>query len=149
MEWEDIKRVGRDSSLLDKPGLEKKAIKVISALITSLPKTHNYRVIYMRRPIEEIVVSQKKMLDHRGTAKEGAKSDKLGSELDSHAKSILRFMRRQPETFQILEVDYPTLVSNPEKIVGQIIEFIGPERLPHPEKLAGAIQRDLYRNKAT
>jgi tetratricopeptide (TPR) repeat protein/arylsulfatase A-like enzyme len=147
LEWEEIKRIGQDPSLLDAPDLDKKAIKVISALLTSLPKVHNYRVIYMRRPISEIVASQEKMLQHRGKSEEAVDSKQIASTLKSHAESTLRFLRNQPETFQLLELDYPSLVTNTEEIVGRVAEFLGSDLLPHPERLASAVRKDLYRNK--
>ena len=43
-----------------------KAVKVISALLKHLPADEQYRVIFIRRNIDEILASQRKMLIHRG-----------------------------------------------------------------------------------
>src|SRR5919108_6386357 len=43
-----------------------KAVKIISFLLTWLPETYDYRVIFMDRDIEEILRSQSKMLVSRG-----------------------------------------------------------------------------------
>jgi hypothetical protein len=147
LEWEAIKRIDREPGLLDEPNLDRKAIKVISALLPSLPKVHNYRLIYMHRPIPEIVASQAKMLTHRN--KTGAEGDtkQIATALQSHAEATLKFVRSQSSTFQLLEVDYPSFVANPEENVQRIAEFLGPDLLPHPERLAGAVRKDLHRNK--
>src|SRR5688572_8193898 len=45
-----------------------KVVKVISALLEYLPKEYQYKIIFMERDWRETLVSQKKMLDHRGQA---------------------------------------------------------------------------------
>ena len=39
-----------------------KAVKVISYLLKSLPPTFNYKVVFIRRDLEEVLASQRKML---------------------------------------------------------------------------------------
>ena len=43
-----------------------KVIKVISALLESLPTEYNYKIIFMEREMMEILASQRKMLERRG-----------------------------------------------------------------------------------
>ena len=145
-EWEAIKRIKQEPDLLDEPDLEKKAIKVISALLPALPRVHNYRVIYMKRPVAQIVASQAKMIAHRGKKME-TETQEMTSALQTHSETTLEFLRNQSKTFQVLEVDYPTLVANPEDAISHIAEFLGPDVLPHPEKLAGAVRSELHRNR--
>src|SRR5512136_2813877 len=45
-----------------------KGIKVISYLLKSLPADLNYKVLFIRRDLDEILASQKKMLARRGEA---------------------------------------------------------------------------------
>ncbi len=47
-----------------------KGIKVISYLLKSLPPQFNYRVVFIRREIEEVLASQRKMLARRGETEE-------------------------------------------------------------------------------
>src|SRR5262245_65195845 len=42
-----------------------KALKVISFLLKDLPDDNYYRVIFMRRDLDEVIASQNKMLDRR------------------------------------------------------------------------------------
>src|SRR5262249_12416728 len=72
-EWEPIKQIGKKSELLDQDGLDGCAIKCISMLLQQLPIKHNYKVIFMTRPIQEVVASQRKMIERMGT--EGANLD--------------------------------------------------------------------------
>ena len=47
-------------------GARGKVVKVISALLKHLPPGEQYRVVFVRRNMPEILASQRKMLIHRG-----------------------------------------------------------------------------------
>ena len=69
LEWERIKQLPKDPGcILEAEG---KAVKVISRLLLSLPERHEYRVIFMQRPLPEVLASQEVMLRNRGTATPG------------------------------------------------------------------------------
>ena len=63
-----------------------KAVKIVSSLVTWLPETYNYQVIFMRRNLDEVIASQNKMLVrprhaagfHPGPAGQGALCDARG-----------------------------------------------------------------------
>ena len=60
LEWEQIKQLPKDPSLM--AHAEGKVVKVISQLLLALPDGHDYRVIFMQRPLPEILKSQDEML---------------------------------------------------------------------------------------
>ena len=62
-EDERIKNLKEDNSWLDE--LNDKAIKIISLLLYHLPKTKEYKIIFMLRDMKEILSSQKKMLERQ------------------------------------------------------------------------------------
>ena len=64
-EWERIKQLPKDPLCIAEA--EGKAVKVISLLLMSLPEGHEYRVIFMQRPIPEVLASQDVMMRNRGT----------------------------------------------------------------------------------
>src|SRR5437588_5987682 len=65
LEWERIKQLPKDPSLIAEA--EGKVVKVISQLILSLPSGHEYRIIFMQRPLPEVMASQDEMRRRRGT----------------------------------------------------------------------------------
>ncbi len=72
LEWERIKQLPNDPSCIAEG--ESKVVKVISRLLLSLPVGYDYRIIFMQRPLPEVLASQDQMLRRRGTYKEGARS---------------------------------------------------------------------------
>ncbi len=63
-ELEAVKRTREEASWLqDAPG---KAVKVIYRLLEYLPDDYHYQVLFMQRPLEEVIASQQLMLQRRG-----------------------------------------------------------------------------------
>ena len=70
-EVELVKKIKQDASWL--PQVRGKAVKMISQLLYDLPASESYRVILMERDLDEVLVSQEKMLERLGrTAARGA-----------------------------------------------------------------------------
>jgi hypothetical protein len=70
LEWERIKRLPRDPTCIAEA--EGKAVKVISLLLLSLPEGHDYRVVFMQRPLPEVLASQQAMMRSRRLANRGS-----------------------------------------------------------------------------
>src|ERR1700726_4948540 len=64
-EWEPIKLLPREPDRIDEA--EGKAVKVISQLLLSLPQGRTYKLIFMERPLPEVLASQDEMLKLRGS----------------------------------------------------------------------------------
>jgi predicted AlkP superfamily phosphohydrolase/phosphomutase/tetratricopeptide (TPR) repeat protein len=147
-EWEAIKRIQRQPEIMKEPGLEKKAIKVISMLLPHLPYQHEYRVLFMHRPVEEVAASQTAMIHHRATEGASLQRNELESTLREHRDQVLHWLRNHPRA-KCLEIDYPSLTANPASFISRIAAFLGPELLPHPECMLSAVDASLYRNRAS
>lgn len=145
-EWEEIKRIGKDATILDEPGLEGKAIKCISMLLAKMPYNHEYKIIFMTRPIEEVFESQAKMIDRLNTEGANLEREQVEQGLIKHRNEVLGWMRRNPRV-QHVEIDYPSLVKSPDEAIQQIAEFLGPELLPHPERMKEVVDASLYRRR--
>jgi predicted AlkP superfamily phosphohydrolase/phosphomutase/tetratricopeptide (TPR) repeat protein len=146
-EWEAIKKIHPHSRLLDEEGLEQKAIKVITMLLKKLPFNHEYKVIFMNRPVSEVMRSQTAMIERLET--HGGELDPSDMErgLEAHRNEMIHWLQHHPRA-TCLVVDYPELVQNPDAVVPRIAEFVGAELLPHPERMKAVIQASLYRKRA-
>ena len=82
-EFERVKKLDKGDTewLADAPG---KVVKVIAALLTYLPPTYNYKVIFMRRLMPEILASQRQMLVRRGEAPNKFKDEDMARIIEKH-----------------------------------------------------------------
>ncbi|NNE43066.1 MAG: sulfotransferase family protein [Gemmatimonadetes bacterium] len=137
---------------LDKPGADKSwvknhrgsAIKVISFLLEHLPNDNHYKVVFLRRNIEEVLASQAKMLDHRN--EDNTISDEEMTKIyENHllrTKSILSAR----ENFEVVYVHYTEILTDPRPEAQKIAEFLGVE--DKAEAMAAAVDPKLWRNRA-
>jgi len=140
-EFEQVKKLRTDSAwLADARG---GAVKVIAQLLPFLPVDYHYRVIFMERDLDEVLMSQRKMLDRQGL--EGARiSDarlsKTFAQQVRQAKSLLA-----ERHIQTLYVSYGDAVEHPDDIVARLFDFLG-QKLD-AEAMARAVDRGLYRTR--
>ncbi len=73
-EYEPVKRLQQDNSWVHQA--EGKAVKVVSALLQYLPPPYTYKIIFMQRPMPEVLASQAVMLERRGA--QGVKAELVG-----------------------------------------------------------------------
>ncbi|MDG2013357.1 MAG: tetratricopeptide repeat protein [Pirellulaceae bacterium] len=146
-EWEDIKRVKGKPTMLLEDGLEGKAIKAVTMVLQDLPFAHNYKVIFMNRPIEEVVASQTKMLERVGTqATEDESRDLMRKEMLRHRMQARRRVEANPRV-EVLDIDYPSLIANPVETSQLVAEFLGSDRITNPEAMSAVVDPSLYRQK--
>jgi tetratricopeptide (TPR) repeat protein len=142
-EWERMKQVACKPEILREA--EGKVIKVVAPLLPQLPRIHGYQVIYMDRPIDEVVESQRRMLLHRGREADAADPEKMRRLLTGYRAATLRMLERGGH-FKSLIVDYPDLVGDPSPWLERIADFL--DRKVDPAAMARAIRPDLHRNRA-
>jgi hypothetical protein len=120
-----------------------KALKVISWLLKDLPDDNAYRIIFMRRDIDEVLASQNKMLKHRGEA-EGGDDALMADAYRSHLASV-RIMARKKANWSLIEIRYDEAVRNPAKVARDINAFLGGRY--DERKMLAAVDEKLYRNR--
>lgn len=148
LEWEPIKTVRTQPDLLDADGLDGCAIKCISMLLPHMPLKHNYKVIFMTRPIDEVVRSQNKMVERLGTKGAEMEIDQLARSLTNHRNETRTWLARVPH-MQFLELDYPSVLRDPAAAIARLVDFLGADRLTAAEAMAAVIDHSLHRQKIT
>src|SRR5215467_8528347 len=86
LEWEQIKQLPKDPTLIGEA--EGKVVKVISQLLLSLPLTHVYRIVFMQRPLAEVLKSQEQMLQRRGTADPSVDASAMTRAFQNHLYEV-------------------------------------------------------------
>jgi hypothetical protein len=142
-ELEAVKRTRIDPAwLVDAGG---KAVKVISQLLFDLPASRTYKVIFMRRSLEEVLLSQQKMLARRGV-RHGASDDAFKELFIDHLAKMESFFKSAPHV-RVLFVNYARLVAEPDTSAERISKFLNLEL--DVAAMAASVRPELYRNRAS
>jgi hypothetical protein len=142
-EFEPVKRLPQDSSWL--ADAYHKAIKIIYVFLYHLPADHRYKVLFLRRSLDDVVASQRVMLGHR-QEKGGLTDGQLVESYNYQLQRLFSWVKLQ-RNFEILYLDYEEILSDPEKAVFDITHFLG---LPlDTGAMMQSIEPALYRNRST
>lgn len=118
-------------------------VKIISFLLTDLPEDLNYKVIFMRRNLGEVIASQNKMLDHRGEAHDPASDERMKQLYERHLRKIQYFMKNR-SGLDYIEIEHRDAVENPAAMAKRVHDFLGAGDL---EKMSSVVDPSLYRNR--
>ena len=144
-EWEDIKKLKSDPSLIEQA--EGKVTKVISMLLPHLPKQHDYKIIFLMRPIEEVVASQQKMIDRLQTQGANLDTESLIQNLTQHRATILKLLRQMPA--KVFMLKYQNLIEKTENAVKSVVDFLGDDYQLDVEAMTQQVKPELWRNRAS
>ena len=139
-EFEKVKKIKEDSSWLEKT--RGKVFKMVSMLLYELPSLYKYKIIFMKRNMDEMLASQRKMLEREG--KGGNGDDEIGELFAKHLKHITGWLELRPN-ISTLYINYRDIIDDPHmqaKILNQFLD----NRL-NVEKMIAVIDKSLYRNK--
>ena len=144
-EYERVKDLEKET---DKSYLREgrgKVLKVISFLIKDLPDDNDYRVIFMRRDLDEVLASQNKMINRLGTEDSTAAEDAMK---EAYRNDIVRtrLLCKNRPNFELIEVNYKNTIANPAATARSVNAFVG----GHLDEAAmrEAVDESLYRNRA-
>jgi hypothetical protein len=140
-EWEPIKLLPKQPNRIDEA--EGKVVKVISQLLLSLPPGRNYKVIFMERPLPEVLASQDEMLKRRG-ATESVDHAVLTHAFRDHMRQIIAWLERR-EDIPVCRMGYRKVLSDPAAAANEVCDFLGLDL--NVEAMAREVDPTLYRNR--
>ncbi len=141
-EWERIKQLPKDPSLIAET--EGKVVKVISQLVLSLPPDHEYRVIFMQRPLPEVLKSQDEMLRRRGNADSNTHTSAIEEAFQRHLIDVNKWLAGKPNV-QVSRVHYHRVLREPKAVAEEIAAFL---QVPLDiEAMVRQVDTSLYRNR--
>jgi hypothetical protein len=120
-----------------------KALKVISFLLKDLPDDNFYRVIFMRRHLDEVISSQNRMLDRRG--EESIDEREIMAEAYRNHLAAVKILVRKRPNFEMLEFRYDEAVGDPRKAAAGVNAFLGGKL--DEKAMVGVVDAELYRNR--
>jgi hypothetical protein len=141
-EHEAIKHGRNDLTWLESaPG---KAVKVIHLLLPNLPTDRNYRVVFMLRDIEEVVASQRAMLQQQGRSSATLTDAKLAGIFEKQLNQVSQWLAGH-SNFRVLQVNHRNVIEHPEVEAGKINQFLGGHLVV--DRMAAAVNSALYRQR--
>jgi hypothetical protein len=142
-EFEPVKKL-KDGDHAWLKGTQGKAVKVISALLEHLPSHYEYKVIFMRRNMPEILASQKKMLIRRGEPTDKVSDEQMAQAFSKHLSKVEAWLSQQ-QNMKVLYLSYNDFLAQPEKQLSQIVQFLD---LPlQVDQMAQVVDKSLYRQR--
>ncbi len=120
------------------------AVKIISQLLKHLPATYDYKVIFMRRHMDEVLASQQKMLLNRGEDTAAVSEETLAQLFEAHLGQVMHWLEQQPH-MTTLFLQYSDVVSAPLSQAQAIQTFLAADL--DVAAMATAVDPDLYRNR--
>ena len=140
-EWEPVKLLPKQPELIDEA--EGKAVKIISQLLLSVPRGRDYKVIFMERPLPEILASQDEMLRRRGKLA-SVSHETLSSAFKDHLNEVVTFLENRPEIW-LLRVGYRRLLNDPAGHAKIINDFLALDF--NLSAMSAQVDPSLYRNR--
>jgi Tfp pilus assembly protein PilF len=141
-EHEQATRLHRDATWI--PEARGKVVKVVAHLLPYLPAGEAYRLVFMRRDLNEVVASQRDML-HRLGRKGGSLSE--AALMRTYAGQLVQvqtWLRKTPGV-QVITVEYAEALRNPAGAAERLAAFLG---MPFDAKAAaGLVDPSLRRQK--
>jgi len=141
-EFQPALKVKQDNSWL--VDASHKAVKMVYQLLYDLPDGFEYRVLMMRRAMDEVLASQKKMLARLGKPTDAIPDEKMAEIFHAGLAKFEAWIAQKPN-FRLIDVDYNKMVVDPIPQIEAIDALLGGGL--DKDAMAAVVQPDLYRNR--
>jgi hypothetical protein len=143
-EWERIKLLPREPGCIAEA--EGKVVKVISQLLFALPAAHDYKIIFMVRPLAEVVASQAEMIRRRGTTGPALPEAAMIAGLQGHLNQVRAWVKNKPN-LTVCDVEYHVVARDPLATAERVQNYL--ECQLDTEAMARQVDPALFRNRST
>jgi hypothetical protein len=141
-EFERVKQIKEDASWI--PETRGRVFKMVSLLLYHLPADERYRVVLMRRNTDEILASERKMLERLGKNPDHASDDRMAEIFRKHLTHLEEWLAEQHH-IDVIQVSYNDVLSDPLPVLRRVSEFF--EGRLDVEKMAAIVDPNLYRQR--
>lgn len=121
-----------------------RVVKVISYLLPELPPHHRYDVVFMRRRLEEVLASQRQMLERKGEDPDKVDQAELEAIIKKHLEMIEDWISRQSNV-RAIYIDYNKMLTGPDEELDRLNVFF--HQSLDQEAMRAVIDPDLYRQR--
>ena len=143
-EFEPVKKTKEDASWV--PQARGRVVKVIYQLLYDLPDDHTYRVVFMQRDLREILASQARMLERRGTSGATVSPQQLRKIFEDQLRKVDNWLAAQGN-FSVLNVNHREVIDDPHTQANRINEFLGGSL--DVAAMSAVVDDSLYRQRGS
>lgn len=137
---------------LDEPGDKEwiaeargKAIKIVSFFLPQLPEAYQYKILFIKRSLPEVLASQKKMLQRRGEAAGDLSDDQMAGIFAAHLTKVQNLLARRVNC-DVLYVEHREAINAPAHVAAAINDFLGGQL--DTAAMTAVVDNRLHRNRA-
>jgi hypothetical protein len=141
-EFEPVKKTKQDPSWLEQAA--GKVVKMVHLLLLDLPLDRDYRVIFMRRHLDEVIVSQNKMLERQGKDLGKLSEHRLKELFLVQIAKVDKYVKSH-DCFKIMQANYNEALQDVGPVVEQVNEFLGGDL--DTTAMREVVDAALYRNR--
>jgi hypothetical protein len=142
-EFERVKKVKEDQDWLN--DARGKVVKMVLSLLVDLPHRYTYRVVFMRRRLEEILASQRHMLLRNAKPWSEGDDARMTGLYQAHLRQMEAWIARQRH-LTALHVSYNELLTNPREQADRVNAFLGSTL--DVARMVSVVDANLYRQKS-
>jgi hypothetical protein len=142
-EWEPVKQLPKQPQLIGEA--EGRAVKIISELLFCLPRGRDYKLIFMERPLPEVLTSQDEMLKRNGST-DLVDHAVLTQAFREHMEQVVSWLELRKE-IPLCRMGFRRLLRDPSGCAETICNFL--ELNLNVEAMARAVDISLYRNRCS
>lgn len=122
-EYEPAKRLGQDNQWLTAAG--GKVVKLVAQLLPRLPSGRPYRIVFMERPLGEVVASQQTLLQRLGRTGAALSPARLAQTFSQQINAVRQVLLQYPDSVQVLAVNYHDVLADPAGTAARVSAFLG------------------------
>lgn len=121
-----------------------RVVKVIHLLLTQLPVDRDYRVVLMVRHLDEVIASQRAMLQQQGRTFNALNDAAMAGIFGKQLVVVRQWLAAHPN-FRVLEINHSEVITHPLVAAEKINDFLGGNL--RTGEMAASVQPSLYRQR--
>ena len=141
-EWERIKQLPQQPNCIAEA--EGKAVKVISQLLFMLSGSRQYQIVFMERPLQEVMASQAEMIKRRGTLAAAISEAALIAGFETHLNQVKLWLQNK-SNLSVCRVKHHELLQEPRRVAETVRDFV--QAPLDIEAMVQQVDPSLYRQR--
>ncbi len=142
-EWEPAKALKQNPGAI--AAAEGRVVKIISALLPLLPDGHVYRIVFMTRPLDEVIASQNSMLRRMGKEVPNTPQASVAAAFEKHLRETESLLGKR-KNVAVLKVEHSRVLAEPTLQASRVAELLGGEL--DIGRMAAQVERSLHRERS-